>query len=94
MAKVKCVQYTSPTCGVCKMTASVVDKAVASFDPSELEFERVCLEGDAVAAAAADGIRTLPTFVFYGEDGVEARRHVGAMNLMQFKNKVKDILAK
>lgn len=85
MKKVKIVEFTGPSCGVCKMIAGVVQKTVSMF-PDSVEYEEVCADSDEnMKRAAAAGVKSVPVFVFYDENGVEVDRHMGGVSLVTLK---------
>lgn len=93
MSKVKVTEITTPTCGVCKMIAPMIEKAVGSFTSEELDFHKLCVGVDAEADeyVKRGDIQSVPVF-FFEVDGKETVVHHGALNLPQFKTKVKEMM--
>lgn len=91
--KVKVTEITTPTCGVCKMIAPMVQKAVESFSAEQLEFRKLCIGEDAEADeyVKRGDIQSVPVF-FFEVNGEEKTVHHGALNLPQFKAKVNELL--
>lgn len=89
---VKIVEITTPTCGVCKMIAPMVDKVVSMFSSDELEFTKLCYGEDDEAGKYAEqyGITNVPVFFFY-KDGEMVRRHDGAVSLPQLKSIINEL---
>lgn len=91
MAKVKVIEFTTEHCGVCKMIAPAVDKAVAELGDS-VEFEKLVIGGDikVVELAQEYKVRSVPTFVFL-KDGEPVHTHTGAISGQGLKDKVEDL---
>lgn len=89
MAKLTVIEVTSPSCGVCKMMAPMVDKVVSSFTPEELEFRKVVASVDEEADKLVEehGIQSVPVFLFYKQDGT-VERHDGGISFPQLKAKI------
>lgn len=94
MKKLKIVEFTGPTCGVCKMIAGVVAKTVSMY-PETVEYEEVCADSEEnMKRAVAAGVKSVPVFVFYNEEGVEVDRHAGGLSLVTFKGLIEKHLDK
>lgn len=92
MADLEMIEVTTPTCGVCKMIAKVVEKASSEFP--EVPFRVLCAgEPEADEFARKHAVSTVPTF-FVMRDGEVVDRHVGAANYLQLTKMIKNALEK
>lgn len=94
MKKITLIEVTGPSCGVCKMIKSMVEKAVSKFTPEQLEYREVCVkDAESEEFAAKHSIRSVPVFLFFeGEELVH--RIDGAVNFVSLKEKIEELLNK
>lgn len=92
MADLEMIEVTTPTCGVCKMIARVVEKATSEFP--EVPFKVLCTsEPEADEFAKKHAVSTVPAF-FLLRDGEVVHKHIGAANYLQLTKMIKDALEK
>ena len=88
MKKVRVIEVTTATCGICKAIAPMIDKAVELLG-DKIDFEKKQVDWDDEIVNQYD-IHQVPTFLFFdGEKLVD--KHVNAIMLPQFIKKVTDL---
>lgn len=87
MKKVKVIEVTTATCGICKSIAPMISKAVELLS-DKVDFEKKQIEWDDDLVKEYD-LRQVPTFLFFDEDKFLGK-HVGAIMLPPFIKMVND----
>lgn len=91
--KVKIVEVTTPTCGICKSIAPMIKAAVAKV-ADKVDFEVVEASWDD-AIVKEHNINQVPTFLFFNPETNElVNRHSGAIMMPGFIQLVEDSIAK
>ena len=88
MKRVKVIEVTTATCGICKSIAPIISKAVEMLG-DKIDFEKREVEWDDDLVKEHD-IRQVPTFLFFGGDKL-LNKHVGAIMLPPFMKIVNDL---
>lgn len=91
MKRVKVLEITTSTCGICKSITPMISKAVELLG-EKIDFEKrqVTWDDDVVKE---HNIRQVPTFLFFdGEKLVD--KHVGAIMMQDFIKKTTEIYNK
>lgn len=85
--KVKIIEVTTATCGICKAIAPMISKLVEKFgDQVDFEKQEVDFDADIVQKC---NINQVPTFLFFDGDEL-IDRHTGAISAPDFSKKVTD----
>lgn len=91
MKKVKVIEVTTATCGICKSIAPMISKAVELLW-DKVDFEKKQIDWDDDLVKEYD-LRQVPTFLFFNGDEFLSK-HVGAIMLPQFIKMVNDYYEK
>lgn len=86
---VKVLEITTPTCGICKSIAPMIDKAV-ELQGDSIIFEKKEVTWDDPIVEEYD-IHSVPTFLFLNsETNWLIDRHSGPISMPQFNTKIKE----
>ena len=80
------VDFWAPWCGPCKMMGPIFEET--SKDHKDVAFAKVNTD-EASDVAGSQGIRGIPTLIFY-KDGKEVARHVGYAEKRVLEAKIKE----
>ena len=87
MKRVKAIEVTTATCGICKSIAPMISKAVELLgDKIDFEKKEVTWDDDIVKE---HDIRQVPTFLFFDDDKLLGK-HIGSIMLPTFTKLVTD----
>ena len=88
MKKVRVIEVTTATCGICKAIAPMIDKA-AELLGDKIDFEKKQVDWDDELVNQYD-IQQVPTFLFFDDDKF-IQKHVGPILLPQLTKLVTDM---
>lgn len=79
----KVIEITTPTCGICKSIAPMINKAV-ELQGDNIIFEKKEVDWDDAIVSEYD-IHSVPTFLFFNSETNELiDRHIGPISMPQF----------
>lgn len=88
MKKVRVIEVTTATCGICKAIAPMIDKAVELLK-DKIDFEKKQVDWDDELVNQYD-IQQVPTFLFFDDDKF-IKKHIGPILLPQLTKLVTDM---
>lgn len=88
-SKVVLIDFWATWCGPCRMLSPTVDDIAAQYE-GRIEVAK-CNVDDAEDVAAAYGIRSIPTLIFF-KDGEVADRTVGVVSKSDIENRINNLL--